>query len=106
MASPCAVTEPVLSYCSPGLAARPKVNWARPWNPAGIPISSRRVTGRDVVEPPPGGQEGLRDHIRRVVGVAGAAQHVPEQRRMADRVDILKTPLPPVRGDRLPVTQD
>lgn len=38
------------------------------------------LSGRDVIEPPPGGQESLSDDVSSVVRVARAAQRVPQDR--------------------------
>jgi hypothetical protein len=48
---------------------------------------------RDVVQPSPGGQERLGDDVGRVVGTAGAPQHVAQDRTAVRRVHRLEAAL-------------
>ena len=61
MASPGAFADAVVSYCSPGLAARPKMSTALPWKSTG----TRTPTGHTLPPPP------VKHRPRAVIGVIG-----------------------------------
>ena len=63
-------------------------------DPPGHAVQPRpgRLAARHVVEPAPGRKEGLGQDVGGVVPVAGAAEHVPEDRVVAGRVDLLESP--------------
>ena len=63
-------------------------------HPPGDPVQPRPgvLPGRDVVDPPPGGEERLGDDVGGVVGVAGPAQRVAEDGGVVDGVHLLEPP--------------
>jgi hypothetical protein len=65
-------------------------------DPPGHAVEPQPCLGviRQVVEPAPGGQEGLGDDIGRVIGILGTAQHVPEDRAAVFCIHRLEAVLP------------